>query len=187
MVLRRDYKWDRMNKKKKKKRAWSQSRSSKELYLIHHAWTSFQNRVQNHSWTSQFSFPRSEVWQSSGHWDVCIPFLCFFPSSPIWFSSNFEPGGEESALLVLFIMEIDLTLICIYLHRHQADLETRGGCNLLWSWQICSKNRTLELSNQLWRACSLALLISAQHGQSFREIQLVVKKRKETFVAFCYK
>lgn len=68
--------------------------------------------------------------------------ISFFvsPSPLIWFSSNFESGGEESALLVLFIMEIDLTLICIYLHRHQADLETEGGCNLLWSWQICSKN-----------------------------------------------
>lgn len=105
----------------------------------------------------------------------------------IGFSSNFESGGEESALLVLFIMEIDLTLICIYLHCHQADLESEGGCNLLRSWQICSKNRTLELSNQLRRTCSLALLISAQHGQSFREIQLLVKERKETFVAFCYK
>lgn len=88
-----------------------------------------------------------------------LSFFVFFPPF-IEFSSNFESGGEESALLVLFIMEIDLTLICIYLHRHQADLESEGGCNLLGSWQICSKNRALELSNQLWRACSLALLIS---------------------------
>lgn len=71
-------------------------------------------------------------------------FLCFF--FPLTgFSSNFESGGEEAALLALFIMEIDLTLICIYFHRHQADLESEGGCNLLRSWQICSKNRALEL------------------------------------------
>lgn len=113
-------------------------------------------------------------------------FLCFF--FPLaGFSSNFESGGEEAALLVLFIMEIDLTLICIYLHRHQADLESEGGCNLLQSQQICSKNRAQELCDQLWRTRSFALLISARHGQSLREIQPVLTGRKEAFVAASYK
>ena len=129
---------------------------------------------------------RTIVFKSIGYFhSFSLPFFFFLPL--IEFSSNFESGGEESALLVLFIMEIDLTLICIYLHRHQADLESEGGCNLLGSWQICSKNRALELSNQLWKTCSFALLISTQHGQRFREIKLVVKERKETFVASCYK
>ena len=126
---------------------------------------------------------RTIVFKSIGYFHS----LSFFFLPLIEFSSNFESGGEESAPLLLFIMEIDLTLICIYLHRHQADLESEGGCNLLGSWQICSKNRAMELSNQLWKTCSLALLISAQHGQRFREIKLVVKERKETFVASCYK
>jgi hypothetical protein len=84
-------------------------------------------------------------------------------------------------------MEIDLTLICIYLHRHQADLESEGGCNLLCSWRICSKNRAPELCIPLWRTHSFALLISAQHGQSLGEIQLALTGRKETFVPVSYK
>lgn len=117
-----------------------------------HFWTSFRNKAQSYSQTSQISFPKFIGQQSSSQQGIFIPFICFFFffSLPlIEFSSNFESGGEESALLVLFIMEIDLTLICIYLHRHQADLESEGGCNFLGSWQICSKNRALELSNQL--------------------------------------
>ena len=91
--------------------------------------------------------PKGTVFKLLRCWRSLSFFVSFHPL--IGFPSNFQSGGEESALLVLFIMEIDLTLICIYLHCHQADLESEGGCNLLRSWQICSKNRTLELSNQL--------------------------------------
>lgn len=173
---------------KKDQKAWSRPKSLEELY-----WTSpLLDRLPQYHPESFSDFivfiariQRATVFKLLRCWRSLSFFVSFHPL--IGFLSNFQSGGEESALLVLFIMEIDLTLICIYLHCHQADLESEGGCNLLRSWQICSKNRTLELSNQLRRTCSLALLISAQYGKSFREIQLVVKERKETFVASCYK